>query len=134
LTQSRFNALSVPTLQSRLRRRLILLSSDAALAAQVAQALPPPWELSVRTELAALGGFAEVLQHRFMLIDLDDRAFDPVAAVREVRSTLMLNIPVFCFGGAQEKRDAARLARADRFFEHDEIETMLPQFCEQFGW
>lgn len=126
--------MSTPSLQSRLRRRLILLSSDAALAAQVTQMLPPQWELSVSTALAALGGFADILQHRFLLVDLDDQAFDPVAAVREVRSTLMLNIPIFAFGGLQALRDQARLARADRFFERGEIVAMLPQFCEQFGW
>ena len=47
---------------------------------------------------------------------------------------MMLNVPIFCFGGGAAQRDAARLARADRFFERAEIAQMLPRFCEQFGW
>ena len=31
-------------------------------------------------------------------------------------------------------RDAARLARADRFFARDEIAALLPKLCGQFAW
>lgn len=83
----------------------------------------------------ALEDFAEVLQHRFVLLDLDEaEAFDPVAIIEMLRSELMLNVPIFCFGGDAARRDAARLARADRFFERAEIARILPRFCEQFGW
>lgn len=83
----------------------------------------------------ALEDFAEVLQHRFVLLDLDEaEAFDPVAIIEMLRSELMLNVPIFCFGGDAAQRDAARLARADRFLERAEIAQILPRFCEQFGW
>jgi hypothetical protein len=47
---------------------------------------------------------------------------------------MMLNVPIFCCGGDAGRRDAARLARADRFFERGELAARLPAFCEQFGW
>ena len=98
------------------------------------RALPVGWEMTVATELGALGGFSDLLQYRFILVDLDATAFDPVAIIRVVRGELMLNVAIFCFGGAPTVRDAARLARADRFFTRDEIAHKLPSFCEQFGW
>ena len=124
-----------PTIASRMRRRLILMSRDARLAGDLRAALPEKWELNTVLELDAIGGFEEILQHRFMLLDLDEaEAFDPLQVLRELRVDLMLNLPVFCFGGASELRDAARLARADRFFERAEIVGRLPGFCEQYGW
>jgi hypothetical protein len=76
-----------------------------------------------------------VLLQRFLLIDLDERAaFDPVETVTQIRAEMMLNVPIFCFGGTRELRDAARLARADRFFERAQVAAMLPLLCEQFGW
>lgn len=97
-------------------------------------ALPVGWEMAVATELGALGGFSDLLQYRFILVDLDATAFDPVEIIRAVRGELMLNLAIFCFGGAPAVRDAARLARADRFFTRDEIADKLPSLCEQFGW
>jgi hypothetical protein len=110
------------------------MTDDAALRSRLAAALPPDWRLTATDDLGALGGFAEVLQHRFIVLDLDSRAFDPLDVIRSVRSELMLNVPIFCFGGAPPARDAARLARADRFFERDEIVARLGDFCGQFGW
>jgi hypothetical protein len=124
-----------PTIASRLRRRYLLMSCDTGLESQLHAALPEKWEMIVVTALDEMGGFEEILQHRFMLLDLDEaEAFDPLEVLRELRVELMLNLPVFCFGGDQNLRDAARLARADRFFERDEIVGKVPGFCVQYGW
>jgi hypothetical protein len=124
-----------PTISSRMRRRFVLMSRDVGLAGELRAALPEKWEMNIVTSLAEIGGFEEILQHRFLLLDLEEtHAFDPLDVLRELRVELMLNLPVFCFGGAQTLRDAARLARADRFFSHEEIVARLPGFCEQYGW
>jgi hypothetical protein len=112
----------------------VLVAHDAAVVERLRCALPAGWVMTVTTELAALGDFAELLQYRFMLVDLDTATFDPVAIIHAVRAQFMLNLPVFCFGGTPAVRDAARLARADRFFAREEIAATLPAFCEQFGW
>jgi hypothetical protein len=46
----------------------------------------------------------------------------------------MLNIAILCVGGSKALRDAARLARADRFFERAEAVDRMQQFCAQYGW
>jgi hypothetical protein len=126
---------TTPTIASRMRRRLILMTRDVALESALRAALPEKWEMTVAVTLADIGGFEEILQHRFLLLDLDEAdAFDPLDALQELRVDLMLNVPVFCFGGTPAARDAARLARADRFFARDEIAARLPAFCEQYGW
>jgi len=127
--------LATPTVSSRLKRRFIVASAESALLQRVRAATPPGWEAEETLDIGAIGGFEEILQYRFVLLDLEivgDR--DPVELVAELRSQLMLNIPIFCFGGDAALRDAARLARADRFFDRDEIEVRLAQFCDQFGW
>ena len=126
--------MAAPTIQSRLSRRLVLVARDAALVDRMRQALPAEWEITVTTELDTLGGFAELLQYRFMLVDLDDASFDPVAIIGAVRTRLMLNLAIICFGGTRAARDAARLARADRLLSRDEIIEQLPAFCDQFNW
>lgn len=127
--------MSAPTIASRLRRRCIAMSGDAALIAALRDALPAGWELVQTANLSDLGGFDAILQFRFLLLDLDEReAFDPVATVRSVRQDLMLNLPIFCFGGVDHVRDEARLARADRFLERGDIVPRLAQICDQFGW
>ncbi|MBI3917096.1 MAG: hypothetical protein HY322_08825 [Betaproteobacteria bacterium] len=123
-----------PTIRSRLERRFVLVTHDVAVVEHLRGALPVGWEMAVATELGALGGFSDLLQYRFILVDLDATAFDPVEIIRAVRGELMLNLAVFCFGGAPPVRDAARLGRADRFFTREEIAEKLPAFCEQFGW
>ena len=126
--------MAAPTVQSRLKRRLVVVCDNAAALERLRHALPPGWNMTVATDLGALGGFSDLLQYRFMLVDLDGATFDPARIIRAVRGELMLNLAIFCFGGAPEVRDAARLARADRFFTRDEISEKLPAFCEQFGW
>jgi hypothetical protein len=124
-----------PTIASRLRRRCILMTRDAALERALRAALPQGWEMATTSELAALGGFEEILQHRFLLLDLDEaEAFDPLEVLRELRVELMLNVPAFCFGGSSAQRDAARLARGDRFFDRTEIAERLPAICSQYAW
>jgi hypothetical protein len=123
-----------PTIESRRRRRFILLSSDDALVTALRAALPEGWEMTATTNVDSLGGFEEILQHRFLLLDLDDAAFDPLAKVAHLRRDLMLNIAIVCLGGAKDTRDAARLARADRFFERAEAVERMRQFCAQYGW
>lgn len=126
--------MAAPTVASRLQRRALLMSRDAATVDALRAALPPDWTLVETSDLESLGGFEEVLQFRFLLLDLDACAADPLDIIGQVRRELMLNLPILCFGGDDEARDAARLARADRFFERHEIVARLPQFCEQFGW
>jgi len=126
--------MAAPTIESRRRRRFILLSTDQALATALRGALPDGWEMAATADLETLGGFEEILQHRFVLLDLEDAALDPLAAIAHLRRDLMLNIAIFCLGGTQDTRDAARLARADRFFERAEAAERMRQFCAQYGW
>ena len=126
---------SAPTVAARLSRRLILFCAKSDLSNAIAGALPSGWEVTHARRITDVGGFQDVLLHRMVLLDLDEHeAFDPVETVREIRSGLMLNIPVFCLGGDSATRDAARLARADRFFERSEIEALVPRLCGQFDW
>lgn len=126
--------MATPTIESRRRRRFILLTGDDALATALAAALPQGWEMTRAADVEALGGFEEILQHRFLLLDLEDAASGPVAAITTLRRDLMLNIAIVCLGGSKALRDAARLARADRFFERAEAVERMRQFCAQYGW
>ena len=123
-----------PTLASRLTRRFAVFSSDAGLTSSLQQALPVSWAMTPTSALAALGDFAAVLQYRFLLVDLDERAFSPLDVVVAVRRELMLNIVIVCFGGDAALRDAARLARADRFFDRSAAVEVMQQFCAQYDW
>ena len=127
--------MAIPTIASRLERRFIVMSGDAQLVSQLRAQLPAGWDMTQTGDLGAIGGFEAILQYRFLLLDLDaGSGLDPLATLRKARVDLMLNLPIFCFGGAPALRDQARLARADRFFEHAEIVARLGGFCEQFGW
>lgn len=123
-----------PTVASRLERRVALLSSDAALGGLLREACPADWSLTQAAALDELGGFADILQYRFLLLDLDDAVFDPLEVLDTLRRELMLNIAVFCLGGDAASRDAARIARADRFFGRDEAAEVLRRYCAQYGW
>lgn len=123
-----------PTVASRLQRRLALISSDMVLAGQLRAALPEGWAFTQTADLAELGDFAAVLQYRFLLLDLDAAGFDPLEVIDTVRRELMLNIAILCIGGDQALRDAARLARADRFFGRDAAVEVMLQFCSQYDW
>jgi hypothetical protein len=113
----------------------MVMSSDTHLVSRLREQLPPGWDMTQTGDLDALGGFQVILQYRFLLLDLDDGSgFDALDIIRKARVAMMLNLPIFCFGGTSAVRDQARLARADRFFERDEIVAQLGSFCEQFGW
>lgn len=127
--------MAIPTVASRLKRRCIVMSGDIQLVSRLREQLPPGWDMTQTADLDALGGFEEILQYRFLLLDLDDRGgTGALDIIRKARVDMMLNLPIFCFGGTHAARDQARLARADRFFERDEIIARLGGFCEQFGW
>lgn len=123
-----------PTVASRLQRRFIVMSTDHDLIAALNNARPEGWEMVAATELDQIGEFHDVLLHRFMLLDLDDAALDALDIIRTIRMEYMLNIAIFCFGGDAELRDEARLNRADRFFERDEIVEKMKLFCHQYRW
>lgn len=127
--------MTIPTPASRLQRRFIVMSGDTQLVALLSEALPEGWEMAATWDLETLGGFHDILQYRFLLLDLDDdAAFDPIDVIRQVRMEWMLNIAILCFGGAPDVRDEARLTRADRFFERTEIIDKMKLFCDQYGW
>lgn len=111
------------------------MSGDQRMFAELRTRTPFGWALTEATGLDELGEFHEILLHRFLLLDLDEATlFDPVEIVRDIRTELLLNIPIFCFGGSAELRDEARLNRADRFFERDEIVDKMLVYCKQYDW
>jgi hypothetical protein len=111
------------------------MSSDEALRAQAQARLLPGWEMECGVDLEDFGDWQEILLRRFLVLDLDDAAIaDPIATIDTLRREYQLNIPVFCFGGDNERRLEARQARADRFFARDEIADRLEDFQKQFGW
>ncbi len=128
--------MSAITIAARLEKKLVLMSRDEALKARLREVLPEGWTMVEALDLASLGEFQDILIYRFMLLDLDalSEDFDPQDQIRTVRMDMMLNLPIFCFGGSADERDAARLNRADRFFEREEMVRRLPQFCAQYAW
>ena len=127
--------MAIPSIESRLQRKFIVMTRDDALLASLRGALPEGWEMVETLDLEGLGGFQDILLHRFILLDLDEYdAFDPLDVIRMVRMELMLNVPIFCFGGVADVRDEARLSRADRFFEREEIVEKMQLFCKQYQW
>lgn len=124
-----------PTIAARLQRKFIVMSTDAALLAALRAALPPEWHMVEALSLAQIGGFQDVLLHRFVLLDLDEyERFDPLEVIREMRMEFMLNVPIICFGGENDVRDEARMSRADRFFEREQIVEQMKIFCHQYRW
>jgi hypothetical protein len=124
-----------PTIEKRLQRRFIVMSTDAGMIEALRAHVPADWEMVVATDLDQLGDWGEILLYRFLLLDLDEiDAFDPLDVIRAIRTEHMLQIAVFCFGGDSELRDEMRLARADRFFDRGEMVAVLPQFLNQYSW
>lgn len=127
--------MATPTIESRMKKRLILMTANQEMINSVQQILPEEWELSVVTDLEEIGDWNEVLLYRFLLLDLDEiDAFDPIDVIRQIRMQFQINIPVFCFGGDSDIQEEMRLARADRFFSHEELLEMLPEFLQQYAW
>ena len=124
-----------PSIERRLQRKFIVMSSDAALKAELRANVPPGWEMTETYNLDDLGSFQDILLYRFILLDLEDYdAFDPLDVIRQVRMDMMLNVAIFCFGGDEDVRDEARLSRADRFFERAEMVEKMQVFCHQYRW
>lgn len=125
----------MPSIEERMRKRFILMNSDAVLRQAVAEAIPEKWEMTEATDLEAFEEWQEILLHRFMLLNLEDPQISyPVEMIDQIRREYQLNIPIFCVGGSREMRDKARSARADRFFDREEGLQRLPEFFQQFAW
>jgi hypothetical protein len=125
----------MPSIDDRMRKRFILMNSDAALRQAVELSIPEKWEMTEATDLDAFDEWQEILLHRFMLLNLEDpQISDPVELIDMIRREHQLNIPIFCLGGSRELRDQARSARADRFFDREEGLQRLPEFFQQFAW
>lgn len=123
-----------PTIERRLQRKFIVMTTDEDLLRELRTQLPHDWELVVARDLAEIGEFQDVLLHRFVFLDLDDTRCDPLEIIREMRMELMLNVPIFCFGGTREIQDEARMLRADRFFPRDQVVEQMKVFCHQYRW
>ncbi|MDH3326017.1 MAG: hypothetical protein OEM38_04785 [Gammaproteobacteria bacterium] len=124
-----------PTIELRLQKRLIFMSTNIDFQASVEALIPQDWTMSVITDLEDLGEWNEVLLFRFLLMDLDEfDAFDPLDVIRQIRMQYQINIPVFCFGGDSDIQDEMRLSRADRFFSQQQMLDSLPQYFAQYNW
>lgn len=124
-----------PSIETRKRRRVALMTTDPAMRQTVESLAPAGWEVVCETDLAAFGEWHEVLLFRFMVLDLDEiEAFDPLDVIHVVRREYQINLPVFCFGGDDALQDEMRLARADRFFAKDALAEALPGFFAAYDW
>lgn len=127
--------MAAPTVAQRLLRRFLVMTTDTALQTALRSVVPAEWEMVVVCDLEEVGDWNEILLYRFLLLDLDEVvAFDPIDVIRAIRMEYLLQIAVLCFGGDQDIRDEMRMSRADRFYERDQIVTVLPQFLAQYGW
>ncbi|MDD2750337.1 MAG: hypothetical protein PHX24_09685, partial [Acidithiobacillus sp.] len=62
----------MPSIDDRMRKRFILMNSDAALRQEVESSIPEKWEMTEATDLDAFDEWQEILLHRFMLLNLED--------------------------------------------------------------
>ena len=124
-----------PTIEARLQKRVIVMSTDGIFMEEIRSLLPPGWNLEQITDIDQLGDWHELLLYRFLLLDLDEiEAFDPLDVIRQLRLQYQINLPVFCFGGDADIQDEMRLSRADRCFGRQQLLQILPQFFEQYNW
>jgi len=127
--------MSAPTIEQRLRRRYLVMSTDPEFVGACTRATPEGWEQVVIDDLEQAGDWHEVLLFRFLLLDLDEfDRYDPLDVIRQIRMQYQINLPVFCFGGEEDVRDEMRLARADRLFDKDQAAQVLPRYFEQYAW
>ncbi len=127
--------MTVPTIADRLKRKYVVMTTDQEMIDRLRAAAPEEWTQVVCTDLEQLGDWNEVLLNRFLLLDLDEwEAFDPIDVIRILRMQYQINTPVFCFGGDEDIQDEMRLARADRFFDREEMIARLPEFIRQCDW
>lgn len=110
------------------------MTTDPDLLRAIGAALPEGWRVQQAASFDGIGDFDEVLQHRYLLLDLDATTFDPLEIIREARVELMLNIPIFGFGGDAGMRAAAMQGRADRCFDRAAIADRIAAYCVEFGW
>ncbi len=124
-----------PTIEARLQKRIIVMSTDEAFMEEIRGLLPPGWKLEWITDVDQLGDWHELLLYRFLLLDLDEvDTFDPLEVIRQLRLQYQINLPVFCFGGDADIQDEMRLSRADRCFDRQQLLQILPQFFERYNW
>ncbi|MDA8361015.1 MAG: hypothetical protein M0Z44_03330 [Gammaproteobacteria bacterium] len=127
--------MAAPTIADRLNRRFLLMTSDAGLVDRLRAQVPVDWQMRVVASLDDVGDWNDILLYRFLLLDLDEvERFDPIDVIRVLRMEYLLQIAVLCFGGDADIRDEMRMSRADRFYERDQIVTVLPQFLAQYNW
>jgi hypothetical protein len=127
--------MSGPTIEQRLQRRYLVMSTDSVFVDTCKRLTPALWEQVVIDDLDQAGDWHEVLLFRFLLLDLDEfERYDPMDVIRQIRMQYQINLPVFCFGGEDDVRDEMRLARADRLFDKDQAPQVLPMFFEQYAW
>lgn len=127
--------MTAPTIADRLKRKYVVMTTDQEMIDRLRAATPEEWTQVVCTDLEQLGDWNEVLLNRFLLLDLDEwEAFDPIDVIRILRMQYQINTPVFCFGGDEDIQDEMRLARADRFFDREEMIARLPEFIRQYDW
>ncbi len=125
----------MPSIADRLQKRLIWMGGDAETLAGARTLLPKEWSLTEAASLEEFSDWQEILLHRFLVLNLEEGVVEePVEVVLQIRQEFQLNIPIFCYGGSRKTRMEARSARADRFFERDEILEKLPDFLRQFSW
>lgn len=124
-----------PTIEKRLQRKYVLMTTDQEMVTALRAQTPPNWEMVVCTDIDDLGEWGEVLLNRFLLLDLDEwEVFDPIDVIRLLRMQYQINIPVFCFGGDEDIQDEMRISRADRFFTREEMLDRFQEIQSQFNW
>jgi hypothetical protein len=127
--------MAAPSIESRRRRRAFIMSTASNAILAIHGVLVEGWEALDGLSPDEVGGFEELLQLRFVVIDLAPSSdWDGLGAIAQIRSRHMLNVPIFCFGGDKERRDEARRCGADRCFDLPDLLEALPEFCRQFGW
>ncbi len=127
--------MSEPTIERRLQKHFILMTTNTDFQAAVQAQTPDDWTMAVITDLDDLGEWNEVLLYRFLMMDLEEfEAFDPLDVIRQIRMQYQINLPVFCFGGDEDIQNEMRLSRADRFFTEAQMLSTFPQYIEQYNW
>ena len=124
-----------PTIEERLQKRYILMTTDDTLVEAARAVTPEDWQPVPVSDLEQVGEWNDILLHRFLILDADEvAAFDPVETVRLLRREYMVNIPVIAVGGDQGLRDELKMERADRFFEREQVGELVSAFTGQYDW
>ncbi|MFP4561630.1 MAG: hypothetical protein ACLFRB_04830 [Thiohalorhabdus sp.] len=126
--------MSQPTISRRLQPGFIIVTTDDAIARELKEAAGEDWQVEVVPAIEDAGEWNEILLYRFILLDLEQGAGDPVEQLQRIRREYMINTPVLAFGGDKATWDRVRPEGADRLFERSEITAKLPEFMEALGW